>query len=72
MVGSTHLKNMLVKLDSFLQVRGENKKNMWNHHLVNCWLGARRFGIRIAVPLSNNPFHKVEPKYPIPPTQTTN
>ena len=32
LVVSTHLKNMLVKLDYFPKFRGENKKN-WNHHL---------------------------------------
>ena len=26
--------------------------------VVNCWFGARWFGIRIGVPLSNSPFHK--------------
>ena len=29
---TTHLKNMLVKLEIFLKFRGENGKNIWNHH----------------------------------------
>ena len=28
---TTHLKNMLVKLDHFPNFRGENSKNIWNH-----------------------------------------
>ena len=32
--------------------------------MVNRWFGARWFGIRIGLPLSNNPFHKGDPKYP--------
>ena len=40
---STHLKNMLVKLDHLPKVRGENSKNIWNHHLddgfsESCWV----------------------------------
>ena len=36
-VASTHLKNMLVKLDHFLRVRGElEKKYLSCHHLVVC------------------------------------
>ena len=31
---TTHLKNMLVKWDIFPKVRGENSKNVSNHHLV--------------------------------------
>ena len=30
---TTHLNNMLVKLDHFPGFRGENKKNVWNHQL---------------------------------------
>ena len=33
---TTHLKNMLVKLDHFPRDRGENKKN-WNHHLATIY-----------------------------------
>ena len=38
-VEPTHLKNMLVKLETFPKVRGENfKKNIWNHQPVMlCW-----------------------------------
>ena len=32
LVVSTHLKNMLVKLEIFPNFRGENGENMWNHH----------------------------------------
>ena len=34
-VEPTHLKNMLVKLEIFPNFRGENAKNIWNHHLDN-------------------------------------
>ena len=30
---STHLKNMIVKLEIFPNFRGDHKKNIWNHHL---------------------------------------
>ena len=33
MVEPTHLKNMLVKMGIFPKVRGENSKNISNHHL---------------------------------------
>ena len=49
------------QIGSFPQGSGWTLKKNWNHHLVKCWLGARWFGIRIAVPLSNNPFHKGKP-----------
>ncbi len=29
---TTHSKNMLVKLDHLPKDRGENSKNIWNHH----------------------------------------
>ena len=31
---TTPLKNMLVKMGIFPKDRGENKKNIWNHHIV--------------------------------------
>ena len=34
---STHLRNMLVKMDHFPKVRGENKKYLSCHHLVRVW-----------------------------------
>ena len=45
-VVSTHLKNMLVKLDHFPRDRGENKKYLVNHHLVSLCrrLNFRTFG----------------------------
>ena len=35
---STHLKNMLVKLDDFPRDRGDNSKNVWNHHLAYIYI----------------------------------
>ena len=35
LVVSTSLKNRIVKLGSSSLTRGENEKNVWNHHLVN-------------------------------------
>ena len=44
--------------------RGENKKSLSCHHLVNCWWnGARCFEI-LRVPISNNLFHLQNPRNP--------
>ena len=51
----THLKT--ISQNGNLPQIGLKIKNIWKHHLVNWWIGARRFGIRIVVPLSTNPFH---------------
>ena len=44
LVASAHLKN-ISQIGSFPQI-GMKIKNIWNHHLVNCWFGARWFGAR--------------------------
>ena len=44
---STHLKNMIVKMDHFPKDRVENSKNLWNHHLERhgyAWSWSHKLG----------------------------
>ena len=41
------------------QQHGITKTGPENILMVNCWFGARWFGIRIGVPLRNNPFSRI-------------
>ena len=43
----THLKNILVNLDHFPKVRGENKKQIWNHQPGMYRLFVRIFTLEI-------------------------
>jgi len=59
-VEPTHLKNMLVKLDHFPKVRGENKKRLSCHHLENILNAPKpmEFGHRVIDVIAITPTRK--------------